>query len=179
MTTDFQSLVTILDNARYHSGEFKENPTYIIMHTTEGASFASSMEWLNRPNNPHPASYHYGIERKSSIIRMTNPKLVAWHSGDSKWPNPIEATEENPKPNKSSVNHKAIGIAWANDPGPEPLTIFQQAAGLWLCKVYCNRFNIPSSNVLGHLEVSPGRKFDPDCIDMKNWRKRLAEYLGE
>ena len=56
------------------------------------------------------------------------------------------------------------------------LTAEQLASGEWLAREMMARFNVPSSRVLAHREVSPGRKFDPlpAILDMNDWRTRLA-----
>ena len=33
----------------------------IIMHTTDGPTWAEAHAWLNRDPSDNPASYHYGI----------------------------------------------------------------------------------------------------------------------
>lgn len=174
-----QHLVERLDSAVHHGGPFPVSPTMIVMHDTRGHSFASSIEYLNTTDEKS-ASYHYGIEKDGRILRMTPPTIVAYHAGDSGWPNPTRATKENPKPHRGlSVNRIAFGIAWANLNG-EPLTAEQIASGLWLCATLIDDHpGITVARVRGHYEVSPGRKTDPlPEMPMDDWRARLTAYLA-
>ena len=171
-----QDRVTRLDCAVHHGSLRAADPTMIVMHCTEGGSARSSIEYLNTTADKD-ASYHYLIDRDGSILRMTAPNIIAWHAGDSAWPNPIAATSDNPdKPNGGrSVNWCSLGIAWAND--GEALTPEQIESALWLCSTEMAQYGIPAIMVVGHYEVSPGRKTDPrPAMDMGDWRAQLLAY---
>lgn len=174
-----QARVRTLDCARYHGGRRSAEPSLIVWHTTEGGTGLSSIDWLNRDLGPGEGkcSYHYVIERTGIILRMLHPDYVAYACGDSAWPNPIVASLKNPQPNRKCLNAISLSIAWANKPGPEQLTAEQIESGLWLAKVYMARYDIPLKLNVGHLEIAPGRKTDPDCIDMNAWRRQIGEYL--
>lgn len=175
-----QSRVVHLDNAVHHGELRQEKVSLIVMHCTEGGSAQSTIEYLNTTDEK-TASYHYIIERDGTIYRMTAPNIVAYHAGDSAWPNPVPATPANPeKPNGGrSVNRRSIGIAWAHQ-GREQLTVAAIASALWLCGEIMQEHDIPPSSVVGHYEVSPGRKVDPrPAMEMSDWRQRLGAYFGE
>lgn len=174
-----QRLVTRLDNAVHHGGPFGVQPDLIILHINEGDTFASSIEYLNTTEDKQ-ASYHYGIERDGAIGRMCDPALIAYHAGDSAWPNPVRATPANPDhPNAGSVNHRAIGICWANSGnGEQLLTSAQLESAHWLCALFMGLHGIPLERVRGHYEIAPGRKRDPlPAIDMDTYRALLTTYL--
>lgn len=118
------------------------------------------MDYLNSTSDKK-ASYHDIIDRDGSVLRMVPDDMVANHAGDSGWPNPRRATPGNQKPNGGSVNAESIGIAWAHQSGP--LTAAQIATAIELVRGYRARYGIPLSNVVGHDEVSPGRKTDPQA----------------
>jgi len=165
-----QDRVTRLDCAVHHGGPFPAPPSMIVMHINDGDTFMSSVLYLNTTTDKK-ASYHYGIEKDGRIIRMTGPALVAWHAGDSAWPNPIAATPDNPnRPNGgASVNKRALGICGASR--CERITDAQVESGLWLCHLYMLGNEIPVELVVGHLEVAPGRKSDPgSAMAMDEWR---------
>lgn len=174
-------IVTRLDNAKWHGGEHEDDPSMIVWHTTRGReSFRKSMDYLNTTADKK-ASYHYGIERDGEIVRMLPVNLVAWGCGDSAWPYPIpgDGTEECRPNGGASVNKVSISIAWANDDS-EKLTFEQIAGGLYLAKIYMTQFDIPPSRNLGHREVSPGRKIDPNPqggFTMADWRTQLAAHF--
>lgn len=149
-----------------------------MWHTTEGGTARSSIDYLNSTADK-VASYHYLIDRDGSVLRMTDPALIAYHAGDSAWPAPVRATPANPdRPNGGhSINSRSLGIAWANN--GEPLTIQQKASGLWMAKVYCARYGLTASQMIGHYECSPGRKTDPQpAMEMGAWRDSVRSYLA-
>ena len=172
-----QSRVTRLDSAVHHGGPRSHPVSMIIMHDTDGYSARSSIDYLNTTTEKS-ASYTYLIDRDGSILRMTDPDLIANHAGDSAWPNPVRATPSNPnKPNGGhSVNGISVGIAFASK--EEPPTDEQRASALWLCAVLMEQHNqITIDRVRGHYEVSPVRKNDPAPHDMDDFRAMLREYL--
>lgn len=165
-------LVKRLDCAVHHGGERVIDPCLIVWHTTDGDSAQSSIDYLNSTADKS-ASYHYLIDRDGAVLRMTDPDLIAYHAGDSAWPNP----QAYPPGNGGSINRLSLGIAWANK--GERLTVQQQASGLWLAKIYCARYGLTASQMIGHYECSPGRKTDPlPAIDMNDWRRQIRMYLN-
>lgn len=174
-----QARVRRLDNAVHHGGLRGNTLTMIVMHTTEGGSAQSSIDYMNRTADK-TASYHYVVDRDGTMLRMTAPNIIAYHAGDSAWPDPIPQINGLPaKPNGGrSVNRISVGIAWASK-GGEALTEAQIESALWLCALFCRDYKIPVARVVGHREVSPGRKSDPlpSVMRMTEWRERLAAYM--
>jgi N-acetyl-anhydromuramyl-L-alanine amidase AmpD len=175
------TVVLRMDDALWHGGDRSTDQiTLLVFHTTrDTGTFKSAMHYLNTTNEKK-ASYHYGIERDGQIIRMLPVEKIAWACGDSAWPRPIPGDgTEDCKPNGGkSVNAVSISIAWANA-DTEKLTVQQTAAGLWLAKVYWARCGIPVAKMLGHKEVSPGRKVDPNAVgfSMDDWRRQISSYI--
>src|SRR5499426_65288 len=87
----------------------------------------------------------------------------AWHSGDSWWGGPID------------MNSASIGIELDND-GKEVYPEPQIAALLNLLADLKKRYAIPGINILGHGDIAPGRKVDPD-INFP-WRRLPQQGLG-
>lgn len=173
-----QARVQVLDNARYHGHERAlSDVLYLVYHATAGDSARSSIGWLNRDLTPEEhnkkASYHYIIDRDGSIVRMCKPTIVAYHAGDSAYPFPVHFPPGN---GGHSLNATSIGIAWANRDDGEPLTAAQLESGLWLATVY----NVPLARIVGHYEISPGRKVDPAAaLHMDDWRLLVARYRAQ
>lgn len=164
-------IVQRLDNAVHHGGVMVIDPALIVWHTTNGGSARSSIDYLNTTADK-VASYHYLIDRDGTVLRMTEPSLIAYHAGDSAWPSP----KHFPPGNHDSINRLSLGIAWANK--GEPLTVQQKASGLWLAKFYCAKYGLTPLQMIGHYECSPGRKTDPmPAIHMDDWRQQIREYL--
>ena len=173
--TSLQDRVRHLDSAVHHGGLRPLSAiTMIVMHTTDGDSAMSSINYLNTTSDK-TASYHYVIDHDGTIYRMTSPNLVAYHAGDSAWPDPVAGTGDRPNGGRS-VNARSVGIAWANK--GEALTDAQIESALWLCATYAD--TVTTDLVLGHREVSPLRKIDPPpkVQDMNEWRALLANYLA-
>lgn len=175
-----------MDYARYHGGQrSKDDIRLIVVHATDGDSFDSSMEWMNREHDVETdkhglkrivpvkskASYHYGLERDGEIVRMLPVTTIAYHAGDSAWPHPAHY----PPGNKSSVNPFSVGVAFALKEHEEATEI-QLESGIWLCRFWMGDLDIRPSRVPGHYEVSPGRKRDPlsSGIRMEDFRQQLA-----
>lgn len=165
-----------LDNARYQGGRRTSPVLGIILHCTAGDTVEGATSWLNRflKNGEGKASYHYLIAKSGRITRTLDPGMVAYHAGRSRWPGLPDSN--------GSLNHCTVGIGWANDNGSDAdlcdddLTPEQIGAGLWLCEAMMSRYGVPPNYVLGHREVSPGRKSDPlpRILDLPAWRARLA-----
>lgn len=170
-----QDRVVRLDNAVHHGGpRDRSRIDLIVMHATAGGSAMSSIDYLNSTTDKQ-ASYAYVIDRDGIIYRMCPPAVIAYHAGDSAWPTP----KRYPPGNHSSVNPHSLGIAWANWDDGEALTPKQTESGLWLCSVFIRDPGVPVERVVGHYEVSPGRKSDPEpAIPMEVWRDQLTYYLA-
>lgn len=176
-----QSRVVRLDNAR-HAGPARAvtDIQLITMHCTASGKDQNAkgvIAWMNA--QVKPISYGYVIDRDGMMYRMTKPERVAYHAGDSKWPDPIRATPDNPKPHKgASINKKSLGIAWVNNNEGERLTALQVESAEWLCHFWMRRLGLAPSDVIGHSECSPGRKVDPTrAMEMKEWRALLADNV--
>lgn len=175
-----QSRVVWLDNARHKGVERPlSEVTLLVMHATASGkteTAKSVIAWMNGQNNP--ISYHYVIGRAGEILRMCKPEIVAFHAGDSAWPNPRRATPDNQRPHKgASVNRKSIGIAWVNNNHAEPLTALQVESAEWLCHFWMRKLGLAPSDVRTHAEVSPGRKTDPRALPGAEWRALLADNV--
>ena len=91
---------------------------------------------------------------------MLNDYLRAWQAGLSKWGN------------NSDINSSSIGIELDNN-GFEIFADSQINSLLRLLDTLKIKYKIPQENFIGHGDIAPGRKVDP------NWRfpwKLLAEH---
>ncbi len=99
-------------------------------------------------------SPHYLIDRKGSIYRLVKDKDIAWHAGVSKLPD-----------GRKNVNNFSIGIEIMNTK-TDDYTKKQYRAVQSLIDYLKKEYKI--KYVLGHNEISPGRKTDPWNFD---WEK--------
>ena len=142
----------------------------VVIHADAGKSDAGTVAWLKDPASK--VSYHYLVGRDAEVYQFVSELDVAWHAGDSRWPG---CTVEKPG-RKPTVNPTSIGVAFAND-GKEPYRTVQYIRAAKLVADICRRHKIPSDMVVGHADVSPGRKSDPYAhFDWPMFRELLAEY---
>lgn len=132
-------------------------PNFVIIHHTAQNSCDQTLRTFTLPRTA--VSAHYVICRDGTIHHMLNDYLRAWQAGISRWGN---ATD---------INSLSIGIELDNN-GFEPFADAQINSLLQLLEVLKKRHGIPTSNFIGHGDIAPTRKNDP------NWRfpwKALAE----
>ncbi len=132
------------------------------MHSTAGASAASSVAWLRRGDVM--ASYHYIIERDGAITKCVPTGRQAWHAGKSYgW-------------DGANCNGYTVGIAFANrNDGVERVTAAQETAAEVLIRELM-KYERSLRYISTHRLVSPGRKNDPRAWD---FRKFADRFMGE
>ena len=137
----------------------------IVIHGDAGKSDIGTVEWIAGPGK---VSYHYLVGRDGVIYQFVDEKEKAWHAGVSEWP---ECTVN------KSVNSNSIGVSFAND-GKEAYKPVQYTAGARLVAEIMARHGIAEKMVLGHADVSPGRKSDPwKHFDWSYFRSLIAKEL--
>jgi N-acetylmuramoyl-L-alanine amidase len=94
-------------------------------------------------------SAHYVICKDGTIHHILNDYLRAWHAGVSKWGNDAD------------INSSSIGIELDNN-GFEPFTQDQVNSLLRLLATLKKQYSIPQANFIGHADVAPTRKNDPN-----------------
>lgn len=141
-----------------------KKPVCTIIHYTAGASAKSSVNWFADPRAK--ASAHFVIGRDGRVWRCVPLTHAAWHAGKAE------------SPWGTDVNRHSIGIELANwgkvdrdFRGPKELIAGQwwetypeaqlQALEKLLIRLKMWGYGEAAGNLLGHNEVSPGRKIDP------------------
>jgi N-acetylmuramoyl-L-alanine amidase len=122
-------------------------PDYVIIHHTAQKSTDETLRTFTIPKTQ--VSAHYVIGRDGIVYHMLSDYLRAWHGGLAKWGN---ATD---------INSSSIGIELDNN-GFEP---FAQPQINSLMSVLANlkkTHAIPAANFIGHSDIAPGRKVDPN-----------------
>jgi N-acetylmuramoyl-L-alanine amidase len=132
-------------------------PNYVVIHHTAQKSTAQTLKTFTLPRTQ--VSAHYVIGRDGKIYHMLNDYLRAWHGGSAKWGN---ATD---------INSSSIGIELDNN-GFEPFAEVQISSLLQVLAELKKNNNIPAANFIGHSDIAPGRKVDPNANFP--WKK-LAE----
>ena len=119
---------------------------YVIVHFTGMKDQKSAIKRLQ--SKVAKVSCHYLISKKGKIYQLVQDKDVAWHAGKSKWGKDI------------NLNSKSIGIELVNK-GFENFPNKQIDSLIKILKIMKKRYRIKPKNVLGHEDISPGRKLDP------------------
>lgn len=168
-------------NSPNHGAGFEKGlPDTLIIHFTGGSSAESSVSWLCNPQAK--ASAHVVIGRDGAITQLVPFDTVAWHAGESSYggrsgfnryaigieldnPGRLARTESGgyvapfgrsyPAEQVISAVHRNEKTAsfWLTYPEPQITVAFD------LCAALCNVYAI--HQILGHEEISPGRKIDP------------------
>jgi N-acetylmuramoyl-L-alanine amidase len=122
-------------------------PNFVIIHHTEQNSCEQTLQTFTLPRTQ--VSAHYVICKDGTIHHMLNDYLRAWHAGNSKWGN------------LTDVNSSSIGIEIDNN-GFEVFTGQQINSLLILLGVLKKNYSIPAANFIGHADITPTRKNDPN-----------------
>jgi N-acetylmuramoyl-L-alanine amidase len=112
-------------------------------------------------------SCHYFVDEDGTIVQMVDEDMRAWHAGVSFWKG------------ETDINSRSIGIEIHNHGHNGIYTGFpdaQMASVIALCSDIVQRHGIAPERVLGHSDVSPGRKLDPG--EKFDWRRLNAAGIG-
>jgi N-acetylmuramoyl-L-alanine amidase len=132
-------------------------PNFVIIHHTAQNSCEQTLQTFTLPRTQ--VSSHYVICKDGTVHHMLNDLLRAHHAGVSKWGNTTD------------LNSSSIGIELDNN-GFETFSEQQMSSLLLLLDRLKKAYSIPTSNFIGHGDIAPTRKNDP------NWRfpwKLLSE----
>ncbi len=132
-------------------------PNFVILHHTAQNSVEHTLKTFTLPRTS--VSSHYVIGRDGDIYHMLNDYYRGWHAGAGTWGN------------NTDLNSSSIGIELDNN-GYEPFDEAQIESLLELLEVLKERHGIPTANFIGHSDIAPTRKVDPNVTFP--W-KRLAE----
>lgn len=122
-------------------------PNFVIIHHTAQNSCEQTLRTFTLTRTS--VSAHYVICKDGTLHQMLNDYLRAWHGGASKWGN------------LTDINSSSIGIELDNN-GFEPFTDPQIKSLLLLLNRLKVRHGIPPANFIGHSDIAPTRKVDPN-----------------
>lgn len=137
----------------------------IVLHATaDGGSEAGSLAWLQNPSSK--VSAHLLFHRDGTVTRLVPDARRAWHAGVSEWRGIRD------------VNGCCLGweIANRND-GRERYTDAQYRMLCLAAAHYC-RQGLTVEDVVGHAEISPGRKTDPLGFDWSRFVSGVVALLA-
>lgn len=151
---------------------------FIVIHYTAGPNAQSAHNNFNNPEAQ--VSWHLTIDRDGKVYQLLPFSAIAWHAGKSEW------THGDKK--YSAMNPVSIGIelvnagnltkkgekffTWYNKEVPADEVFFDEKGMPWhkftdaqinttidLTLKLAKHFSV--KDILGHNEISPGRKVDP------------------
>ncbi len=124
-------------------------PNFVIIHHTAQNSCDQTLKTFTLPRTQ--VSAHYVICRDGKVYHMLNDYLRAWHAGSGSWGN------------DKDVNSSSIGIELDNN-GFEAFSPAQIGSLLTLLDTLKQKYKIPSANFIGHADIAPTRKNDPNVL---------------
>ena len=143
---------------------------FVVLHYT-AENDADSLRILTQ----EAVSAHYLIPSRPDVkrgkpvaLQLVPESRRAWHAGASFWQG------------RTNLNDTSLGIEIVNA-GPRdddwaPFSAAQIDLVIALLKDVTARYNIPPQNVLGHMDVAPGRKKDPGPAFP--WRRLAQAGVG-
>jgi N-acetylmuramoyl-L-alanine amidase len=122
-------------------------PNFVIIHHTAQNSCEQTLQTFTLERSK--VSAHYVICKDGTIHHMLNDYFRAWHGGIAKWGN------------NTDINSSSIGIELDNN-GYEPFDSAQINSLITLLDKLKRSYNIPDANFIGHGDIAPKRKVDPN-----------------
>lgn len=122
-------------------------PNIVVIHHTAQNSCEQTLKTFTLTRTQ--VSAHYVICKDGTIHHMLNDYLRAWHGGIGRWGNITD------------VNSSSIGIEIDNN-GFEAFTPPQINSLLQLLGNLKRAYGIPAANFIGHADIAPTRKNDPN-----------------
>jgi N-acetylmuramoyl-L-alanine amidase len=122
-------------------------PNIVVIHHTAQNNCDQTLRTFTLPRTQ--VSSHYVICKDGIVHHMLNDYLRAWHGGSGKWGS------------VNDINSSSIGIELDNN-GKESFSQPQLNSLILLLDTLKRKYNIPASNFIGHADMAPTRKNDPN-----------------
>lgn len=122
-------------------------PNFVIIHHTAQNSCEQTLQTFTLILTA--VSAHYVICKDGTVHHLLNDYLRAWHAGLGSWGN------------DKDINSSSIGIELDNN-GFDSFPAAQINSLLTVLDTLKLKYNIPESNFIGHADIAPTRKNDPN-----------------
>lgn len=136
-------------------------PNYVVIHHTAQNSCEQTLKTFT--NTKTSVSAHYVICKDGTTHHMLNDYLRAWHGGAGRWGN------------NTDINSSSIGIEIDNN-GIDTFSSAQLNTLLQLLGNLKKAYGIPAANFIGHSDIAPTRKVDPNVTFP--WKKLADAGYG-
>jgi N-acetylmuramoyl-L-alanine amidase len=127
-------------------------PNFVVLHHTAQNSLDQTINTFILARTG--VSAHYVVSRDGKVVQMVNDYLRSQHAGLGKWGNDTD------------LNSSSIGIELDNN-GSEAYSEAQLNSLLGLLATLKKKYNIPTANFIGHADLAPKRKPDPNNFPWK------------
>jgi N-acetylmuramoyl-L-alanine amidase len=182
-----------IDEVEKRGGTFASGlPDTIVIHYTAGPSALSAINTLK--DSDVPASAHIVVDTDGSITQLVPFNQIAWHAGKSAWMGRtglnnysigIEIVNAGKLERNGNVWRSWFGKAYPEEEVVQAVHRNESDLTWWhcftekqieavfeLCKAIMKNYDIRF--ILGHEEISPGRKVDPGpAFPLDKLRDRL------
>lgn len=132
-------------------------PNFVVIHHTAQNSLDQTIKTFTLARTG--VSAHYVVSRDGKVVQMVNDYLRSQHAGLGKWGNDTD------------LNSSSIGIELDNN-GSEAYSEAQINSLLGLLATLKKKYNIPTANFIGHADLAPKRKPDPNNFPWKTLADR-------
>jgi N-acetylmuramoyl-L-alanine amidase len=122
-------------------------PNMVIIHHTAQNSCEQTLQTFTLEHTQ--VSAHYVICKDGTLHHMLNDYLRAWHAGSARWGSITD------------VNSSSIGIEIDNN-GTDSFSVAQINTLMGLLATLKKNYSIPAMNFIGHGDIAPTRKNDPN-----------------
>ncbi|MGC1632187.1 MAG: N-acetylmuramoyl-L-alanine amidase, partial [Gelidibacter sp.] len=136
-------------------------PNIVVIHHTAQDSVGQTLKTFTLERTQ--VSAHYVIGKNGEIYHMLNDFYRAWHGGNSQWGS------------NNDLNSSSIGIELDNN-GFDEFSQLQIQSLINLLKDLKEKYKIPAANFIGHSDIAPTRKNDPNRTFP--WKELAKEGYG-
>ncbi len=136
-------------------------PNIVVIHHTAQDSVEQTLKTFTLERTQ--VSAHYVIGKNGEIYHMLNDLYRGWHGGNSQWGS------------NTDLNSSSIGIELDNN-GFEEFSSLQILSLMELLKDLKEKYKIPAANFIGHSDIAPSRKNDPNRTFP--WKELAKEGYG-
>ena len=143
----------------------KKRIKFIVIHYTGMKKESAAIKRLQDPKSK--VSSHYLIKNNGEIINLVPDLYEAWHAGISSWKH------------FKSLNKNSLGIELTNPGHQHGYKNFSKKQIFSLKKllnILVKKYKIKKKYILGHSDISPGRKKDPG--EKFPWEMLAKNKLG-